>query len=194
MICTYRGCTNRARPQFGGSHCGFHDVNHARRRAQLKAARQARLNQHVGVPPRQAGLIEHLGVRAHRYLVDPRSRVRRGMDFADQQPTCVDLTEEPEEQEKGASLGEDCSICMEDMHTNTTINTSCGHLFHRSCLRQWSQRTCPLCRAQLEPIPQQQQQQHTGDLSTQEFHISELRRIIRTMQAMHQEQMGFVGS
>lgn len=39
-----------------------------------------------------------------------------------------------------------CGICMES--TGHLIATSCGHVYHKSCLNQWVhiKRTCPMCR------------------------------------------------
>lgn len=46
------------------------------------------------------------------------------------------------------ALGQECSICMEQMYERNHIELSCNHKFHKKCLRQWRNRnrTCPLCR------------------------------------------------
>ena len=36
-----------------------------------------------------------------------------------------------------------CAIC----YTNAEYQLDCGHIFHKRCLNQWKNRTCPLCRA-----------------------------------------------
>uniref|UniRef100_A0A1B0FJK8 RING-type domain-containing protein n=1 Tax=Glossina morsitans morsitans TaxID=37546 RepID=A0A1B0FJK8_GLOMM len=43
-----------------------------------------------------------------------------------------------------------CAICTENFQTSDTIyNTSCGHVFHHSCIQDWRIRStqCPVCRA-----------------------------------------------
>lgn len=43
-----------------------------------------------------------------------------------------------------------CSICAETIGSSDDLNvTSCGHMFHVGCLKQWLDRakTCPQCRA-----------------------------------------------
>lgn len=41
-----------------------------------------------------------------------------------------------------------CTICNDDVGTCDNVNTTCGHIFHLSCLRRWleSSQTCPVCR------------------------------------------------
>lgn len=41
-----------------------------------------------------------------------------------------------------------CAICLEPIQT-AGYTTSCAHLFHKACLREWMGRsaTCPLCRS-----------------------------------------------
>lgn len=38
-----------------------------------------------------------------------------------------------------------CSICFEEC---PTFELKCGHLFHKSCIKEWykTNKTCPLCR------------------------------------------------
>jgi hypothetical protein len=46
----------------------------------------------------------------------------------------------------------ECSICMEDFRSEDVIvKTACGHVFHKSCCREWLRhaRTCPFCRAEI---------------------------------------------
>eukprot|EP00397_Hematodinium_sp_SG-2012_P026003 GEMP01027207.1.p1 GENE.GEMP01027207.1~~GEMP01027207.1.p1 ORF type:complete len:330 (+),score=60.97 GEMP01027207.1:148-1137(+) len=47
----------------------------------------------------------------------------------------------------------ECCICMENYGEHHEIKrTACNHVFHATCLRNWlkSQRSCPLCRIDLE--------------------------------------------
>ena len=55
---------------------------------------------------------------------------------------------------------ESCSICMEVLcHTSQqpVTLTTCNHEFHTTCLEQWtnnfSNTSCPLCRAQIVTSP-----------------------------------------
>ena len=53
---------------------------------------------------------------------------------------------------EGAAPPETCSICWNPMQYCVTI--SCGHSFHRGCLRKWISSkqgagTCPLCRGRI---------------------------------------------
>ncbi|KAI4308581.1 hypothetical protein L6164_031639 [Bauhinia variegata] len=49
----------------------------------------------------------------------------------------------------------DCSVCLTRFEPDSEINRlSCGHFFHKVCLEKWleySNITCPLCRAPLMP-------------------------------------------
>jgi len=44
--------------------------------------------------------------------------------------------------------GDDCSICLDTMHTSINKCDGCGNTFHTECITKWlSERsTCPLCR------------------------------------------------
>ena len=63
---------------------------------------------------------------------------------------------------------DDCAIClnllMQEPKAPTTVlkrqgeeitTTACGHIFHSSCLSNWSKtkRTCPVCREELPAAP-----------------------------------------
>ncbi|KAL3907418.1 MAG: hypothetical protein SGILL_008884 [Bacillariaceae sp.] len=70
-------------------------------------------------------------------------------------------------------LGEEhtCIICRDEM----TIETSkrlpgCGHIFHKSCLREWlvQQQTCPTCRADISAGEARQRQQDAADAQNRE--------------------------
>lgn len=43
-----------------------------------------------------------------------------------------------------------CSICLDDIH-NEVHQTTCGHIFHESCINAWfeTSNVCPLCRTTL---------------------------------------------
>jgi hypothetical protein len=45
----------------------------------------------------------------------------------------------------------ECSICLQDIIRNSKI-TSCGHDFHKECLRKWLYRNnvCPNCRTVIQ--------------------------------------------
>ncbi|KFD53647.1 hypothetical protein M514_05563 [Trichuris suis] len=46
-------------------------------------------------------------------------------------------------------MSSSCPICMERCHVNDLSALSCGHTFHRECVRRWllSNPYCPTCRA-----------------------------------------------
>lgn len=51
-----------------------------------------------------------------------------------------------------------CSICLMHERLTHAMCHPCGHEFHRDCLKSWvrgGNRTCPLCRGQIERITQQ---------------------------------------
>lgn len=46
----------------------------------------------------------------------------------------------------------ECIICFDDIINKDYSITSCGHIFHTSCLMNWSNRgnaLCPMCRKQV---------------------------------------------
>ena len=49
----------------------------------------------------------------------------------------------------------DCSICYEEISSETEFKTPCNHVFHKVCLSPWLQQknTCPNCRAQITGVP-----------------------------------------
>eukprot|EP00980_Cylindrotheca_fusiformis_P000094 scaffold19_cov114-Cylindrotheca_fusiformis.AAC.41 len=66
-------------------------------------------------------------------------------------PTEEDLQEEPT-----------CIICRDEMTVHTTKKLpGCGHLFHKSCLREWlvQQQSCPTCRGDIFAMEARQRQQ-----------------------------------
>lgn len=54
------------------------------------------------------------------------------------------------ESEKNAIANEndECSICLEQITTDTLETTSCKHRFHKECIKTWlcEHDECPLCR------------------------------------------------
>jgi E3 ubiquitin-protein ligase synoviolin len=56
-------------------------------------------------------------------------------------------------------MGRVCIICRDEMNTADCKKLpGCGHLFHKSCLREWlvQQQTCPTCRADITANERQQ--------------------------------------
>ncbi|KAJ4892316.1 RING/U-box superfamily protein [Raphanus sativus] len=51
-----------------------------------------------------------------------------------------------------------CSICLQDTAEGEKMRrlTACSHCFHADCIDPWLEKrsTCPLCRAQVPPVPQ----------------------------------------
>lgn len=46
--------------------------------------------------------------------------------------------------------GEDCCICLEKLYNDTTVTTSCDHIFHIKCFSGVRKNECPLCRQTLD--------------------------------------------
>ena len=57
-------------------------------------------------------------------------------------------------------LDKACSICLEELDTNTARKHECGKFHHRTCINQWIQAekesghipTCPNCRQELDEV------------------------------------------
>ena len=51
----------------------------------------------------------------------------------------------------------ECPICLNPVrYTRASKKLECGHLFHGSCIDQWTSAggdTCPMCRNQMGPVP-----------------------------------------
>jgi E3 ubiquitin-protein ligase synoviolin len=59
-----------------------------------------------------------------------------------------------------------CIICRDEMTVETTKKLpGCGHLFHKSCLREWlvQQQSCPTCRGDIFANEARQRQQDLAD-------------------------------
>jgi len=81
-----------------------------------------------------------------------------------------------------------CSICMDDLSTDTCCQTECGHFFCQQCLRRVfeashnSYARCPLCRAHL--IPGTIRTLYTNDIgisqSTESSKMTKMREVLST--------------
>ncbi|XP_062159756.1 RING-H2 finger protein ATL11-like [Alnus glutinosa] len=85
-----------------------------------------------------------------------RSRMARGLDAATIRtfPTFVYSTV------KGLKIGKgslECAVCLNEFEDDETLRLlpKCSHVFHTDCIDAWlvSHTTCPVCRANLVPIP-----------------------------------------
>jgi len=64
-----------------------------------------------------------------------------------------------------------CIICRDEMTVETAKRLpGCGHIFHKSCLREWlvQQQTCPTCRGDISAMEARQKQQDVIDARIQE--------------------------
>jgi hypothetical protein len=69
--------------------------------------------------------------------------------------------------------GPTCIICRDEMSTRTAKKLpGCGHMFHKSCLREWlvQQQTCPTCRGDITRMEQRQRQQDQANQAAQGRH------------------------
>lgn len=76
-------------------------------------------------------------------------------------PTPEELEEEPI-----------CIICRDHMTAETTKKLpGCGHMFHKSCLREWlvQQQSCPTCRGDISEMEARQRQQDVAEQRQQEM-------------------------
>ena len=62
-----------------------------------------------------------------------------------------------DEEEPALSAGQTelphCPVCLErlDQHISGVLTTVCNHSFHCTCLSQWADSSCPVCRYILAP-------------------------------------------
>ncbi|KAF6151017.1 hypothetical protein GIB67_016495 [Kingdonia uniflora] len=70
---------------------------------------------------------------------------------------------------KGLKIGKgalECAVCLNEFEDNETLRLlpKCDHVFHPECIDAWlvSHTTCPVCRANLVPVPEEQQQTGTS--------------------------------
>jgi len=64
-----------------------------------------------------------------------------------------------------------CIICRDEMTVETAKRLpGCGHIFHKSCLREWlvQQQTCPTCRGDISAMEARQRAQDDMDARIQE--------------------------
>jgi hypothetical protein len=50
----------------------------------------------------------------------------------------------------------ECSVCLCDIQKKQPQSLPCGHIFHKMCVKEWTDlgnSTCPLCRV-VFPVPQ----------------------------------------
>ena len=54
---------------------------------------------------------------------------------------------------------EQCAICLEQLSSDTKVETVCHHKFHKQCLLKWcglkSDKSCPLCRTDITDLCEQ---------------------------------------
>lgn len=43
----------------------------------------------------------------------------------------------------------DCPICLDVINIDDPKILTCNHRFHKECINQWIQPTCPICRKQI---------------------------------------------
>lgn len=77
----------------------------------------------------------------------------RLMSFMKYRRLMLQLNEFPDvSEEQLEEAGDICIICRDPMRTsNCKALPSCGHIFHKSCLREWlvQQQSCPTCRSDI---------------------------------------------
>ena len=59
----------------------------------------------------------------------------------------------PPTDQSGAS---NCVICLKPLPSEPTAETTCNHVFHKTCLLKWfayrSERECPICKMVVERV------------------------------------------
>jgi len=48
----------------------------------------------------------------------------------------------------------ECSICLEQFSKNRPVTLSCGHIYHKNCIKNWLKNNdaCPLCRDESQQL------------------------------------------
>ena len=48
----------------------------------------------------------------------------------------------------------ECSICLEPILKNRPATLSCGHIYHKNCIKNWLKNNdeCPLCRDESQQL------------------------------------------
>lgn len=72
---------------------------------------------------------------------------------------------------KGLKIGKgalECAVCLNEYEDEETLRLipKCDHVFHPECIDAWFENhvTCPVCRANLVPVPEQDSQTGTSDV------------------------------
>lgn len=52
---------------------------------------------------------------------------------------------------------DECAICTDPIQVRDSVNLTCSHVFHWTCIRQWRQvqagrAQCPICRRRLQQV------------------------------------------
>ena len=47
-----------------------------------------------------------------------------------------------------------CAICLDSMKKNERYVLGCNHKFHKKCVQQLNDTRCPICRKDIEGIPE----------------------------------------
>ena len=74
-------------------------------------------------------------------------------------------------EEELEEAGRVCIICRDEMTLQGSKRLpGCGHVFHKSCLREWlvQQQTCPTCRGDITAMEARQRQQQRLEQAAQE--------------------------
>lgn len=74
----------------------------------------------------------------------------------------MDRFESLQTEEELEEAGKVCIICRDEMTLASCRRLpGCGHVFHKSCLREWlvQQQTCPTCRGDITAMEERQRQQ-----------------------------------
>mmetsp|Transcript_24661 Transcript_24661/g.60565 ORF Transcript_24661/g.60565 Transcript_24661/m.60565 type:complete len:687 (-) Transcript_24661:60-2120(-) len=83
-----------------------------------------------------------------------------------------------------------CIICRDEMTIHTAVKLpGCGHIFHKSCLREWlvQQQTCPTCRSDIFAMEARQRRQlNMQDLMREE---QELQQQLQQQREQQQEEV-----
>jgi len=63
-------------------------------------------------------------------------------------------------------MAKECSVCFDVPEGEYIYKSSCGHVFHNSCMIQWlaTNNTCPVCRTELYKKGPENEQEDVGEL------------------------------
>jgi len=98
----------------------------------------------------------HIWGERYDYFAAAARAHTRALRDSDDKPSQLD------EEAPGSPAGTTCSICMESIPLNRSMESfpgnimlsPCGHYFHESCLTRWVEikYDCPMCRKALPPL------------------------------------------